>query len=145
MSHLAPSVTASAVPRAARPLWDCRGHRRQTASAKTAQRLCDLVSLATAAAFAIPVGELIAETRRAPTVAFARQTAMYLAHVAFGLSFTEVGRAFGRDRTTAAYACRLIEEQRDDPAIDAVLGPLEGACGALRRRLSAPVQAQVQA
>ena len=66
-------------------------------------------------------------------LAFARQSAMYLAHVSFGLSYAEVGRAFGRDRTTAAYACRLIEDRRDDPAIDAVLGSLENACGALRR------------
>ncbi len=66
---------------------------------------------------------------------------MYLAHVTLGLTYSEVGRAFGRDRTTAAYACQLIEERRDDPAIDAVLGSLENACGALRRRLSAPVGA----
>ena len=106
----------------------------------TTQRLCDLAALATAAAFAVPVGEMIAATRRTPYVAFARQSAMYLAHVAFGLSYSEVGRAFGRDRTTAAYACRLIEERRDDPAVDAVLGSLESACGALRRRLGAAVQ-----
>lgn len=143
MSHLSP-VPACTAARAVRPLWDRCGQRRPSASAKTAQRLCDLASLATAAAFAVPIGELIAETRRAPATAFARQSAMYLAHVAFGLSFTEVGRAFGRDRTTAAYACRLIEEQRDDPALDAVLASLEGVCGALRRRLSAPVQVLVQ-
>jgi chromosomal replication initiation ATPase DnaA len=113
-------------------------------SRRTSQRLCDLVALATAAAFAVPVGELVAASRRPPYIAFARQSAMYLAHVTFGLSYSEVGRAFGRDRTTAAYACRLIEERRDDPAVDAVLGSLESACGALRRRLSAPVQAQVQ-
>ena len=58
--------------------------------------------IATAAAFAVPVGELIATSRRSAYVAFARQSAMYLAHVTFGLSYTEVGRAFGRDRTTAA-------------------------------------------
>jgi chromosomal replication initiation ATPase DnaA len=120
-------------------LWDCRGQAQPSPSAKTAQRLCDLISLATAAAFAVPVGELIS-TKRTPYVAFARQCAMYLAHVTFGLTYSEVGRAFGRDRTTAAYACQLIEERRDDPAIDAVLGSLEDACGALRRRLSAPVQ-----
>ncbi len=143
MSHIS-SVPANAPSCAARPLWDHRGKRRPCASAKTAQRLCDLVSLATAAAFSVPVGELIAETRRTPAAAFARQIAMYLAHVAFGLSFTEVGRAFGRDRTTAAYACRLIEERRDDPSLDAILGSLEGVCGAFRRRLSAPVQVPVQ-
>ena len=120
----------------ARPLWPSDG----PPSAKTAQRLCDLVAIATAAAFALPVGELRAATRRPPYVAFARQSAMYLAHVTFGLNYSAVGPAFGRDRTTAARACRLVEERRDDPAVDAVLGSLEGACGALRRRLSAPVR-----
>jgi chromosomal replication initiation ATPase DnaA len=65
---------------------------------------------------------------------------MYLAHVAFGLSLSEVGRAFGRDRTTAAHACRLIEERRDDPEVDAILSPLEGACIALRRKFDAGVR-----
>lgn len=102
------------------------------------QRLCDLVALVTAAAFAVPVGELAASTRRSPYIAFARQSAMYLAHVAFGLSYSEIGRGFHRDRTTAAYACRLVEDRRDDPAIDAVLGALECACGALRRRFATP-------
>jgi chromosomal replication initiation ATPase DnaA len=69
---------------------------------------------------------------------------MYLAHVSFGLNYAEVGRAFGRDRTTAAYACRLIEERRDDPAVDAVLGSLENACGMLRRRLSAQIQTELR-
>jgi len=126
----------------ARPLWGQRGHARPGTSARTAQRLCDLVALATAAAFAVPMCELIAASRRAPAAAFARQSAMYLAHVSFGLSFSEVGRGFGRDRTTAAYACRLIEDRRDDPAVDAVLASLECACGILRLRLSAPMPAR---
>ena len=141
MNHLS-AESANDPPRDARPLWD-RG--RQAPSGKTVQRLCDLVALATAAAFALPVGELIAASRRSADIAFARQSAMYLAHVTFGLSYSEVGRGFGRDRTTAAHACRLIEERRDDPAVDAVLGSLEDACGALRRRLSAQIEAQVKA
>ena len=119
-----------------RPLWPSG---RQP-SVKTAQRLCDLAAMATATAFAVPVGELHAATRSAPYVAFARQSAMYLAHVSFGLTYSEVGRAFGRDRTTAAHACRLIEERRDDPAVDAVLGSLESACRSIRGRLSAAVR-----
>jgi hypothetical protein len=106
----------------------------------TARRLCHLIALATAAAFAVPVGEVAATTRRTHYVAFARQSAMYVAHVAFGLSYSEVGRAFGRDRTTAAYACRLIEDRRDDPAVDAVLASLESACRALCLRRGASVQ-----
>jgi hypothetical protein len=128
--------SVNAPPCDARPLWDTQCRSRP--GPRTAQRLCDLIVLMAAAAFAVPVGELIAPTRRTPVTAFARQSAMYLAHVTLGLTYSEVGRAFGRDRTTAAYACQLIEERRDDPAIDAVLGSLEAACGALRRRLSAP-------
>jgi tellurite resistance protein len=119
----------------ATPLWCGRRSSR-----RAAQRLCDAALVATAAAFAVPVGELIASSRRSYTAAFARQSAMYLAHVSFGLSFSEIGRAFGRDRTTAAHACRLIEDRRDDPAVDAVLGQLESACCALRRRMNPAVQ-----
>ena len=135
-------LSRSLVPVEARPLWtpSCRGARRLKISGKTARRLCDTAALATAAAFALPVGALHAETRGAPYVAFVRQSAMYLSHVAFGVSLSEVGRCFGRDRTTAAHACRLIEDRRDDPAVDAVLGSLENACRTLRRRLAAPVQ-----
>jgi hypothetical protein len=62
---------------------------------------------------------------------------MYLAHVTLGLSYSEIGRAFGRDRTTAAHACRLVEERRDDPAIDAMLTSLESVCSTLRAGLDA--------
>jgi hypothetical protein len=124
----------------ARPLWRKRPGRPPKVSDKTAQRLCDLAAVATAAAFAVPIAELGAATRRASDVALARQSAMYLAHVAFGLTFSEIGRAFGRDRTTAAHACRIVEDRRDDPSIDSVLGALEGTCNALRRRLEATVR-----
>jgi len=141
MSNLS-SHRANDPPIEARPLWGRRGSALPTTSRKTAQRLCDLIAIATAAAFAVPVGELIAVTRRSPTIAFARQSAMYLAHVTFSLNYSEVGRAFGRDRTTTAHACQLIEERRDDPAVEAILGSLENACATLRRKLSA--QAQVR-
>ena len=49
-------------------------------------------------------------------------------------------RAFGRDRTTAAHACQLIEDRRADPAVGAALGLLENACAALRRPMNATVQ-----
>jgi tellurite resistance protein len=123
----------------ARPLWS-GALRPHPAGRRAAQRLCDAALVATAAAFAVAVGELIASSRRSYTAAFARQSAMYLAHVSFGLSFSEIGRAFGRDRTTAAHACRLIEDRRDDPAVDAVLGQLESPCCALRRRMNPAVQ-----
>jgi hypothetical protein len=58
--------------------------------------------------------------RTAP-ISLARQIAMYLAHVAFRLSYTEVGQLFGRDRTTVAHACAVIEDLRDDQTIDRAL------------------------
>ena len=124
----------------ARPLWMNVGGPRPALSGRTALRLCDAAALATAAAFAVPVGELRATTRRSSYVAFARQSAMYLSHVAFGVNLSTVGRAFGRDRTTAAHACRLIEDRRDDPAVEAVLASLEDSCRTLRRRLAAQVE-----
>ncbi|MGB0085561.1 MAG: helix-turn-helix domain-containing protein [Rhodomicrobiaceae bacterium] len=70
---------------------------------------------------------------RTAAVAVARQTAMYLAHVAFGLSFTDVGELFSRDRTTVAHACRLIEELRDDPVMDKALTVIETTLTTLPR------------
>lgn len=84
-----------------------------------------------ATSFAIPPADLMSPSRRSARAAFARQVAMYLAHVSFGATFSAVGHAFGRDRTTAAHAVRMIEERRDDPNIDALLDRLESACAAM--------------
>ena len=65
---------------------------------------------------------------------------MYLAHVAFGLSYSTIGQSFGRDRTTAAHACRLVEERRDDPATDRVLHALEEICIDLARNVRTPAE-----
>ncbi len=75
--------------------------------------------------FQVPLCELRARTRRKASVAFARQVAMYLAHVAYGLTLTHVGTLFGRDRTTVAYACRVVEDLRDDCVFDIFLDHLE--------------------
>lgn len=86
-----------------------------------------LAQQAVAYAFDVPVEEIAAPTRRSAKAALARQVAMYLAHVAFELSLARVGEAFGRDRTTAAYACHRIEDRRDDRGFDDFLDALE-AC-----------------
>jgi Bacterial dnaA protein helix-turn-helix len=54
---------------------------------------------------------------------------MYLAHVTFRLSLTEVGRLFDRDRTTVAHACAVVEDLRDDQIIDRALTVLAAALG----------------
>lgn len=62
---------------------------------------------------------------------------MYLAHVACGLTMSDTGRLFGRDRTTVAHACGVIEDKRDDPLFDRALDLLEWSVPALATRPSA--------
>ena len=64
-------------------------------------------------------------TRGGPTIALARQVAMYLAHVGCALTLTESGRLYGRDRTTAAHACTVVEDRRDNLVFDRVIELLE--------------------
>ena len=66
--------------------------------------------------FMVASTELWSGTRGRPNVAFARQVGMYLAHVTCGLSLTEVGEVFARDRTTVAHACSRWS-QRDEPSL----------------------------
>ncbi len=69
--------------------------------------------------------ELRATGRGDARTAFARQVAMYLAHITYGLSLAEVARAFGRDPSTASHACHRVEDLRDDPDLDHRLDRLE--------------------
>lgn len=54
-----------------------------------------------------------------------RQIAMYLCHVVLRLSLSDIGLAFGRDRTTAGHACNVVEDRRDDAAFDSFVASLE--------------------
>ena len=67
--------------------------------------------------------------------AHARQLAMYLAHTSLGLSLTDAGGFFGRDRTTVALACRAVETRRDDPRMDQIVHLLERALAIRARTL----------
>ena len=64
-------------------------------------------------------------TRGRRPIAEARQVAMYLAHVSCGLSFTDIGALFERDRTTVAHACKKTEDRREDPDFDRAIELLE--------------------
>jgi chromosomal replication initiation ATPase DnaA len=46
---------------------------------------------------------------------------MYVAHVVLRLNMSDIGRAFGRDRTTVQYACHLVEDLRDDTDFDRII------------------------
>lgn len=94
-----------------------------------------LVQAAVAHVTGVALKDLCASTRRRPREAFARQVAMYLSHVVFRMSLTEVARAFGRDRSTAAHAFRRIEELREDPELDRTLAWLESMLRRAGRRI----------
>lgn len=75
--------------------------------------------------FGIDPGDMRKPTRGRAKIALARQVAMYLAHVACGMNLTDVGRLFGRDRTTVAHACNVVEVKRDDVDFDDAVVLLE--------------------
>lgn len=78
-----------------------------------------------AAAFDVSAKDICAPTRGPAKVALARQTALYLAHIVLGMTLSGAGRLYRRDRTTAAHACRLIEDRREKPDFDSLLSWLE--------------------
>lgn len=114
-----------------------RGQGRSSSGANDCfpAMLCALAARLAAGVSGITASEIISgrSTRRASR---ARQIGMYLAHTAAGLPLTKVAEYFGRDRTTAAHACRLVEDRRDDRRFDAELAELEtllqAICGAMR-------------
>jgi len=74
----------------------------------------------------VSAAEIVQETRGDGAVATARHLAMYLTYVVFAMSYGRVALAFGRDRSTVAYAVRRMEEWREDPAVDRWMQGLEG-------------------
>lgn len=89
--------------------------------------------------FDVRQAELASSSRGPAEIAFARQVAMYLSHVAGGLSLSEVGRIFARDRTTVAYACLTVEDCRDDARLDRALELIE----AILKRVAPPASLEL--
>ena len=90
-----------------------------------ALELCEGMIDITAALFSVSSKEIRKPGRSSLGVSRMRQVAMYVAHVILRLNMTDIGRAFGRDRTTASHACRLVEDLRDDPGFDTLLDAME--------------------
>ncbi|HLJ53299.1 MAG TPA: helix-turn-helix domain-containing protein [Rhizomicrobium sp.] len=88
-----------------------------------------------AQAYGIALDEIRATSRRNSEAAFARQIAMYLAHVVFSLSIGDVAKAFARDRSTVCHAIQRVEALREDPDLDSTLGWLETLLRAIAERL----------
>jgi hypothetical protein len=82
------------------------------------------------AEFRVAESEMASQSRARAEVAFARQVAMYLAHVCYRLTYQEVADAFGRERTTVAHACAVVEDRRDEG------GPLDKRLTRVEERLT---------
>lgn len=80
--------------------------------------LCEGMLDIASALFSVSGKELRRPGRTSQGVARVRQIAMYVTHVGLGLSMSDVGRGFGRDRTTVLHACHLVEDLRDDVEFD---------------------------
>jgi chromosomal replication initiation ATPase DnaA len=85
---------------------------------------CALAARLAAGASGVAASQIVSQ-ERSRRVSTARQIGMYLAHTVVGLPLTKVAEYFGRDRTTAAHACRLIEDRRDDRKFDREMTELE--------------------
>lgn len=83
--------------------------------------LCEAMIDITAALFNVSSKELRKPGRSSLSVSRVRQVAMYVAHVILRLNMGDIGKAFGRDRTTVLYACHLIEDLRDDDEFDRII------------------------
>lgn len=66
------------------------------------------------------------------TPLFARQVAMYLAHIN-GVSLETVGSLWGRTASTVHFALAVVENARDDADLDALLDLLNTAVTVHRR------------
>lgn len=104
-----------------------RSSKSRTQSLPPAQQngLRYAIESAVAHVFGIEPAEFRSPTRGRARCALARQVAMYLAHVACRMTYTDVGRLFARDRTTVAHNCGVVEDRRDDPSFDRALELLE--------------------
>ncbi|MFM9938042.1 MAG: helix-turn-helix domain-containing protein [Hyphomicrobiaceae bacterium] len=100
--------------------------------ARRSTRLMRLIQGIIAQIYAIHPRDLLSPNRGLTQVAHARQIAMYLAHVICGIDLSEIGRAYGRDRTTVRYACGAVEDRRDDPDFDLTIELVVGIFRHLR-------------
>jgi hypothetical protein len=121
------------------PVAPCRPFRASTAP--TDKGLRTILVETSAITFDIDPELLDTPLRGSAPVSFARQVAMYLAHVGLGLSLTQVGQLFERDRSTVAHACQLVEERRDDRTFDSAINLLERIVRIVRGPQEAPCQA----
>jgi hypothetical protein len=115
------------------PLTVAGGRTPRGVSHDRAVEWCDCLIDIAAALFNVSGRELRRPGRSTLDVTRVRQIAMYVGHVVLRLTMSDVGRGFGRDRTTVLYACHLVEDMRDDADFDRIVATMERVTGAAFR------------
>jgi len=113
-----PHQTPAAAP-------DTAFHASSKRRDEVAQEMCECLIDIVAALFSVSSKELRKPGRTADSISRVRQIAMYVAHVVLRLTQGEVGRGFGRDRTTVIHACHIVEDLRDDAEFDRAVSMVE--------------------
>jgi len=67
-----------------------------------------------------------------------RQIAMYVCHVSLGIPQSDIGEAFGRDRTTVGHACGVVEERRENAGFDDFVSTVERIANTVFGRSEVP-------
>lgn len=98
---------------------------RRTKSTPLDPPFAHLTTALVAIHFGVPELTLTSSTRGRRHATQARQVAMYLLNGVFSLTQTRIAELFGRDRSTVAHACHVVEDTRDDPLFDAKIERLE--------------------
>ncbi len=104
-----------------------RRHRQSPNPAILANQVyqTNIVVAAVSLEFGLTELNLTHPKKHSPHLRFARQVAMYLAHVVYELNHTHVARLFAKDRSTVSHACKVVEESREDQLFDLKLIRLE--------------------
>ena len=126
--QLTTAKTAASLPSLDQPPGDTRGDAGLLRGEKREERtfeLCEGMIDIAAALFNVSGKDIRRPGRCDSAVTRARQIALYVAHVALGLSMRDIAPAFNRDRTTVVYACHMIEDMRDDRDFDRVIVMVE--------------------
>lgn len=95
-------------------------------------RLADSVIDRVCAEFGVSRAQLLAPTRSSRDVAWARQVAVHVCHrLEPGASWSELGRRFGRDRTTVRHAHERVADIRGQGEdLNDILEEIERVCAA---------------
>jgi chromosomal replication initiation ATPase DnaA len=97
----------------------------ENGAASQAPQSTDIAQALVAHVYGVEAKDMRSAKRSNPRAALARQIAMYLSHIVLKLSFTQIGVAFGRNRSTACHALHHVENMREDPELDRTLLQLE--------------------